>query len=199
MQVERDEPLMTHALHPSELRGAVPVGPLAWVLGDVELRPLRPDETADFSAHLKRLDERGRRLRFGSPVNDAFIETYVREQTEAGAHIIGAFCAGVLRGVAELCFDPGDPSHAEAAFSLEKGHRGAGLGTRLFERILAEAGLRGIRRLTLQCLRENAAMLRIARRFAGSLEFDGSEVVAEIRVPPAALPLSKPLSSPVRP
>ena len=176
---------MTHSILPSSLRTAEPVAAPEQAFGPAVFRPLCSAEA--FAAHLKRLDESGRRLRFGSPVNDGFIDAYAKRQCAGNGEIVGLFVAGTLRGVAELCLDPCDPASAEGAFSLERAFRGRGLGTQLFEALLVAARRRGIVSLTLQCLRENVAMQRIARRFAAELTFDQSEVTARIsaRKPPA--------------
>lgn len=190
---------MTRSILRSELSGATSFASPAVIFGPSSTRTLDASDEAAFAAHLKRLDERGRRLRFGAPVNDGFIDAYAQGQFRAGTHLVGLFFAGTLRGVAELCLDPLDPAHAEGAFSLEAGFRGSGLGTLLFETLLDAARRRGIRRLTLQCLRENVAMQKIARRFSGTLVFDGSEVTADIAVPavprpgPCAISLRAPL------
>lgn len=173
---------MTHPILASSLSVAEPVAAPDQAFGPVVLRPLRSTEA--FAAHLKRLDERGRRLRFGSPVNDGFIDSYVKRQCAGDAEIIGLFVAGTLRGVAELCLHPSDSTGAEGAFSLERAFRGRGLGTQLFEALLDAARRLGIASLTLQFLRENVAMQRIARRFSAELTFDQSEVTARIAVRP---------------
>lgn len=170
-----------HALSRPELSAtALRIDPPAAVFGAVEMRVLRPDEASVLSAHLKRLDTCGRRMRFNSAVNDLFIESYA---SRALLHscTVGLFIAGTLRGVAELQFVPGDRALAEGAFSLETCFRRLGFGTRLFRALLGEARAHGIERLVLQCLRENVAMQRIARAHAAEIEVEQGEVVASLR------------------
>lgn len=164
-----------------------PIGPL----GSIDaprpaaplLRTLERDARSSFAEHLLRLDETARRMRFGTPVNERFIRNYASSSAGERATRIGLFFDGTLRGVCELHPDPADPSHAEAAFSLEAPYRGLGHGARLFGALLAAARRQGVRRLTLHCLRENAAMRAIARRLADELVFDGSDLTATLRLP----------------
>ena len=156
------------------------------------LAPLSGGDADALLAHFLRLDERSRRLRFGVPVNDAFLVSYVRRATHGPVRRGGLFEGAALRGVAELHLDPADPSSGEGALSLEAGYRRLGHGSRLFDALLFEAECAGVRRLELQCLRENAAMQRIARRFAARLSFDGSETKATIAIPPEPAVLASP-------
>lgn len=135
-------------------------------------------------AHLLRLDAPSRRSRFAGLVSDEGVARYVGGALTAGDATFGLFADGTLRGVAELRTASGDV--AEGAFSLEREWQGRGFGHQLFEALLDAARRRGTRRLVLQCLRENAAMQRIARRFAGRLTFENGEVVAVIHPPLAA-------------
>jgi acetyltransferase len=71
-----------------------------------------------------------------------------------------------------------DPDHVEAEFALlvRSDLKGAGLGTLLFDRLIEHAGSRGIERLVGIVLRENARMLKLARRMG--FEFDPAEPAA---------------------
>lgn len=171
---------------------AAPIGPLAALpVGNARLPRLRPltrdDETA-FADHLLRLDDTARRMRFGTPVNDGFLERYAAVPSGRAATRIGVFFEAKLGGVCELHLDPADPTRAEAAFSLEAPYRGLGHGACMFRAVLSAARSQGVERLTLQCLRENAAMRAIARRFADELRFEGSELTATLCVPAASGP-----------
>ena len=173
-------------LHFTPGPGAEPVqAPHLPNLSGCRIRPLVEGDADAFRDHLLRLDERSRRLRFGAPVNDDFIRAYAGRSESVRR--VGLFDGDVLRGVAELHLHTTKPKFAEGAFSLEVSHRGLGHGTRLFDALLFEAEGAGVKRLDLQCLRENVAMQRIARRFSARLAFEGSETVATIDLPPAAL------------
>ena len=65
-------------------------------------RKLWAADTAALRAHLLRLDPESRRMRFGTPVSDFFIQHYA--DNALGNHSVahGYFVDGILRGVAEL-------------------------------------------------------------------------------------------------
>ncbi|MBC8130489.1 MAG: GNAT family N-acetyltransferase [Rhizobiaceae bacterium] len=146
-------------------------------------RRLHAPETVLFGEHLKRLDAETRRLRFGNPVNDAFLDRYAGLALGEDALVKGCFIAGTLRGVAELRFLSGDGRDAEGAFSLEREYQGQKIGDALFERLIAAARNRGVERLYLTCLRENRRMQSIAHRHGAELSFTGGDGMAEIRRP----------------
>lgn len=147
------------------------------------IRRLHPPETALLSDHLKRLDPETRRLRFGNPVNDAFLDSYGARALGDDSIVMGCFLKGSLRGVAELRFLTANRTDAEAAFSLERDFQGEGLGEKLFERLIAAARNRGVKRLFLTCLRENRRMQKIAHHHGAELSFAEGDVTAEIRRP----------------
>ena len=147
------------------------------------IRRLHPPETAILSAHLKRLDAETRRLRFGNPVNDAFLDGYGKLALGGEAVVSGCFSKGTLRGLAELRFLDDRHCEAEGAFSLERAFQGFGLGEALFARTIAMARNRGVRRLYLTCLCENRRMQRIAHRHGAELSFAEGDVMADIRRP----------------
>lgn len=162
------------------------VAPTAQAANDapaVSIRRLHARETDLLLAHLMRLDGEARRLRFGNPVNDHFLERYAALALGADALIMGLFVDGTLRGVAELRYLTGSHSEAEGAFSIEKAFQGLGFGDRLFGRLIASARNRGVRRLFLTCLRENRRMQAIAAKHGADLSFVAGDVTAEIRRP----------------
>lgn len=177
--------------HSTNFHDARPVDAVpALAAAPVALRPLGRADDAVVTAHLLRLGERSRRLRFGAPVTDLFVEAYARAGAGDGVARTGLFLDGTLRGIAELHRGEADPRTAEGAFSIETPFRGAGHGTRLFGALLERARENGVERIVLQCLRENRAMQRIARRFRSELTFEGSETIATLRVPPAVSSLA---------
>ena len=149
----------------------------------LHIRRLHPGEEPLLLAHLKRLDPEIRRLRFGNAVNDFFLERYVGLALGDEALVKGLFIDGELRGAAELRFLTGLHDEAEGAFSIEKAFQGHGHGDRLFDRIVASARNRGVRRLFLTCLRENRRMQAIAAKHGADLSFEAGDVTAEILRP----------------
>ena len=148
------------------------------------IRKLWPTDSALFRDHLLRLDKESRRLRFAHTVSDGFIGEYASRMTEFGS-IVFAFIVGrCVRGAAELrrLGDTWGPE-AEAAFSVEKIYQDNGIGSELMGRVLRTARNRGVRRLYMSCLAENARMQAIARKHDAELKLEYGEVVGEI-VPP---------------
>lgn len=149
-------------------------------------RKLWVSDTAALQAHLLRLDPESRRMRFGTPVTDYFIEHYA--QHALGSHSIthGYFVDGVLRGVAELRgFRSVGGGEAEAAFSVEKNLQGGGIGTELFARTVLAARNRGITRLFVNFLSQNQRMQAIAKKFDAVLTFDSDGVHGKVDTPRA--------------
>lgn len=158
------------------------IGSGAVVPAGVRSRRLTASDSAFFADHLRRLDGETRRLRFGAPVNDGFVERYAAATLAGTAYVRGLFVDGVLRGAAELHVDAKN-KNGEGAFSLEAPFQSRGLGTLLFQAVLDAARNRGVETLTLNCLRENVRMQRIARRQGAEIAFDRGDVVARITRP----------------
>jgi GNAT superfamily N-acetyltransferase len=128
----------------------------------------------DYAAHLKRLSPEDRRSRFQFAASDAQIDAHVEKFLAGGGHVIGWFADGELRGAAEVAL-LGDGTAAEAAFEIEPGWRGRGIGAELVDRALLWARNRGVKRLLIHTTRSNTAMLRAARRNGAVFEFDLSD------------------------
>lgn len=145
------------------------------------VRKLWPTETDKFRDHLLRLDKESRRMRFAHGVSDAFIEDYAARMTEFGSIVYANVVDGRVRGAAELR-RLGDrwSEEAEAAFSVERAFQDHGVGSELMGRVVRAARNRGIRRLYMSCLAENARMQTIARKHEAELRFEYGEVVGEI-------------------
>ncbi len=152
----------------------------------IYFRKLWAADTAALKAHLLRLDPESRRTRFGTPVGDYFIEQYA--ENALGNHSIahGYFVDGVLRGVAELRgFRGVAGGDAEAAFSVESDFQNRGIGTELFSRTVLAARNRGISKLFVNFLSQNARMQAIAKKFDAVVTYDSDGGHAEIDAPRA--------------
>lgn len=146
-----------------------------------KIRKLWPTETEKFRDHLLRLDASGRQMRFAHGVSDQFVEDYANRSVELGGLIYGFIDDGEVRAAAELKkigSKWGD--EAEAAFSVEPGYEGKGVGTALMGRVIQSARNRRIRHLIMSCLAENQKMQNIARHYEAELRFEYGEVVGEI-------------------
>jgi GNAT superfamily N-acetyltransferase len=156
----------------------------------ISFRKLWAADTAALQAHLLRLDPESRRMRFGTPVTDYFIEQYAGNAL--GSHSIahGYFVDGILRGVAELRgFRGVAGGEAEAAFSVEIDFQNKGVGTELFSRTVLAAQNRGISKLFVNFLSQNARMQAIAKKFDAVVTYDSDGGHAQIDAP-RANPLS---------
>lgn len=154
------------------------------------IRKLWVGETAALRDHLLRLDPDSRRSRFGSPVNNFFIDQYASRALTAESIVHGMFVDGTLRAAAELrSFGKPFPYDAEAAFSVEREWQSRGVGSELLDRTILAARNRNIRTIYLNCLRENRRMQAIAKKHEASLQIRADEVVGEV-VNRGATPLS---------
>jgi RimJ/RimL family protein N-acetyltransferase len=138
--------------------------------GKGEIRRLWPTERDIFTAHLLRLDAVTRRERFGTAVNDAFLENYAATTFGVGGFVYAYVEDGEVRGAAELRgLEDIVAQTGEAAFSVERDWRRRGIGQALFGRLITAARNRGIGTLYMTCLPENAAMRSLARKFEAEL------------------------------
>ena len=144
-------------------------------------RKLLPTESLLFRDHLLRLDQDSRRLRFANSVPDDYIATYAMKAADAGSLVYGFFENGHLRAAGELKRASAFWTQtAEAAFSVEGGYTNHGLASELMGLIIRSARNRGVKHLVLSCLAENSPMQAIARKYAGELQIDHGDVVADI-------------------
>lgn len=140
------------------------------IAGDGVIRRLWPTERDLFKEHLLRLDPVTRRQRFGTAVNDAFLENYARTTFGVGGLVYAYVVDGAVRGAAELRgLEDIITSTGEAAFSVETLWRRRGVGAQFFGRLITAARNRGIRTLYLTCLPENLAMRQLAAKFEADL------------------------------
>ncbi|MGC2083858.1 MAG: GNAT family N-acetyltransferase [Bradyrhizobium sp.] len=131
--------------------------------------------------HLLRLDADSRHDRFNGFLDDGFIERYAAKCAADGTTIVAYMENGMVRGAAELH----PPEHSEdrlpeIAFSVEACMRRRGVGSLLFERVIAEARWRGYRRLRVTTGAENHAMRALAAKFGANLVFERGESTGTI-------------------
>ena len=133
-------------------------------------------------SHLLALDETDRRSRFGIAVSDEFVREYTDAIDFRSDAVFGVYDTELaLLGVAHLAIDEGD---AELGISVLPSARGRGLGTALLDRARLHARNTRIRRLGMHCLRENAAMMRLARRQDMHAITESGKTDAWVQVPP---------------
>ncbi|WP_424932276.1 GNAT family N-acetyltransferase [Amaricoccus macauensis] len=148
---------------------------------EISLRESDPHERAALAAHLKRLSDRSRALRFGHAVNVEAVEKIVRSAAPSRLYLMRHH--GTVRGAVELY--PISATRAEIGLSVEDRLQGQGLGRRLFAAGIAAAHEMGVEQLLVICVEENAAMRRLVEVAGGAIELDDGEVTCWLDVPRA--------------
>jgi len=154
--------------------------------GLVPICPLQREHLPEIQKHLLALSEHDRYLRFGFAANDAHIERYVSGLNFGRDEIYGIFNRHLdIVAMAHLAImrEQDRPSLAEFGVSVQAHARGRGYGGRLFERAVMHARNEKIALMYIHALSENAPMIRIARNAGATVERDGSETEAYLRLP----------------
>jgi GNAT superfamily N-acetyltransferase len=152
------------------------------------IRQLGPRHRERIARHLLALDERDRYLRFGYAANDEQIRNYVDHLDFERDDIFGIYNRRLeLIAWAHLAHsvDRNFDACAEFGVSVSKSARGRGFGGKLFDRAVMHARNEGVQLMFIHALSENTAMLKIARNAGATVERDGSESEAYLRLPPA--------------
>jgi GNAT superfamily N-acetyltransferase len=174
------QPATPIAVEPGATKGR------AWV----PIRSLGPRHRERIVAHLVALDERSRYLRFGYTVSDAQIARYVDTLDFDHDEVFGIFNRRLdLIAMAHLAYRPADATRrreaaAEYGVSVLPQARRRGFGRRLFEHAVLHARNRSVVSIFIHALSENTAMLKIARDAGASVERDGPECEAWLKLPP---------------
>ncbi len=161
--------------------------------GWVPIRTLLLRHRDRLKAHLLQLDERSRYLRFGYVASDAQLAQYVDHIDFTQDEVFGIFNRRLeLIATAHLAHRPAMQSDkqrrmAEFGVSVLHSARRRGYGHRLFEHAMQHARNRDVDTLFIHALSENVAMLKIARKAGATVERDGSESQAWLRLPAGSL------------
>jgi GNAT superfamily N-acetyltransferase len=159
----------------------------------VPIRSLGPRHRERITAHLMALDVSDRYLRFGYPATDAQMSKYVDMLDFEQDEVFGIFNRRLeLIAMAHLAHagapaTAGRPAMSEFGVSVLPQARARGFGRRLFEHAMLHARNRGVEMLFIHALSENVAMLKIARDAGATVERDGSESEAWLKLPPDTL------------
>ena len=152
----------------------------------IAIERLNESARASLALHFLELPARDRYQRFATAVTPHTIARYVdgidfdRDAVFAVRPTpVGGECRGALAGVVHAAF-PDDV--AELGISVLPMYRGQGLASALVERAIAYAHRRGMRALAMQLLRENAPMLRIARKLGMTIVDRGAELFARLEL-----------------
>lgn len=174
---------MSHASLPD----GVPAGQKSSLL-QVPIRSLGENHRERIKRHLLALEPTDRYLRFGFAANDEQIQRYTDGLNFDRDEIFGIYNRRLeLIAMAHLAFstDSSLDACAEFGVSVLKSARGRGYGARLFDRAAMHARNEGVSRMFIHALTENTAMLKIARKAGATVERDGSESEAHLRLLPA--------------
>lgn len=155
----------------------------------VPIRSLSERHRPRIRAHLLALPDQDRYLRFGYCASDAQIAHYVDLIDFSHDEAFGIFNRRLeLVAMAHLALLPrtiqSPAALAEFGVSVLSKVRGRGYGGRLFDRAVLHARNRHVDTLLIHALSENTAMLRIVRRAGSTVERDGGESQARLKLPP---------------
>jgi len=153
----------------------------------LQIRPVQPGDAQRLIDLHERCSEQARYFRFhaAKPRLRAAEAEYLAAADGRGRVALAAVTveAGEECIVADARFDLVGDGDAEAALLLRDDVAGRGLGTLLLDRLLEHAADLGVRRLLLDILPENQAMLALARRVgAAPVAFDGRSVLYAVEV-----------------
>ena len=187
MDVHKDD---TEAEGSSDLLRVLPpeqsaIARAPWV---AVIRRLGARHRGRIARHLQALDERDRYLRFGYLANDAQIQAYVDTLDFERDAVFGIYNRRLeLVAMAHLAHsvDKSYDACAEFGVSVLPSVRGHGYGSKLFARAMRHARNEGVHLMFIHALSENTAMINIARKAGATVERDGSEARAYLRLPPA--------------
>lgn len=157
----------------------------------IPIRSISPRQRERILTHLIGLTENDRYFRFGYPASDAQLARYVDQIDFDRDEVFGVFDRRLrLIATAHLAYAPQGTAHgadAEFGVSVLPHARGRGYGKRLFEHSVLHARNHGVSTMFVHALSENAAMLHIARAAGATVERDGSESEAHLKLPPETL------------
>lgn len=184
MEIPGHRPKPADALHAGvQQLGRLPTDRAMPAPAWVPIRSLLERHRARILSHLVSLNESDRYLRFGYTASDAQLSRYAQAIDFARDEVFGIFDRRLqLLAMAHLA----GMEHAKAEFgvSVLPRARGRGFGSRLFDHAVLHARNRRIDTLVIHALSDNMAMLRIASKAGASIERNGAETQARLRLPP---------------
>jgi len=147
------------------------------------IRELSRFERPALERHFLALGTEDRRLRFGVPLNDFSVRSYVARIDFERDALFGVSDDDLeLVGAAHLARMNG---HAELGISVLEGHRSRGVGAALLARAHLRARNWSVGVLFMHCLTENSAMMRLARKQGMAIVIESGESDAWLTLPPA--------------
>jgi GNAT superfamily N-acetyltransferase len=171
---------------PTRASGFAAASGQPWVI--VPIRSIGPSHAERITAHLLALEPEDRYLRFGYMANDEQIRRYVAGLDFERDEIFGIYnrkLALIAMGHLAFSANPELRSCAEFGVSVLAHARGRGYGARLFDRAVMHARNEGVEMMFIHALSENTAMLSIASKAGATVERDGAESEAYLKLLPA--------------
>lgn len=161
----------------------------------IPIRSLSSRHRPRILAHLLSLGESDRYLRFGYHASDTQVGSYVDRLDFDRDEVFGVFNRKLeLIAMAHLAYQhvtagPGREEHNEAEFgvSVQKKARGRGYGSRLFDHAVLHARNRHVDTMIIHALTENSAMLRIVHNAGATIDREGGDAEARLKLPPESL------------
>jgi GNAT superfamily N-acetyltransferase len=143
------------------------------------IKRLESCDGAEIEALVLALDAPSRLCRFGASVPDGWLVQYASRALRDSAFVAGAYLDDRLRGFTDV-YETGDTAVVEAAFLVERGWRGRGLGTALLA--AARQWSEGSGRSTLRMLiaKENWPMRKLAEKAGAVIDLVDAEIVADL-------------------
>lgn len=150
----------------------------------IHIRTLTPSELSAYRAHLLRLNREDRRLRFGYPIQDEAVCSFVARLDPTEDRVLAVFNDDLeVIGSVQVSFR--DRKAIEFAFSVDPVARGAGLGRALFDRAILWARNRGFRGAHIFFLADNQVMRRMARALGMTVTLESGDCEGTMALPRA--------------
>jgi len=167
----------------------LPGGPYrAWQA--IPVRELHAGHRDEILGHLLQLDDKDRRLRFGTQTPDEVINHYVEHLDFNKDTVFGIFDDDLkLVGMAHLAYLPeskGQTRAVEFGVSVLPAGRAQGLGTALLQRSAVHARNTRIETLYVHCLASNKAMMHLAQKAGMRVEYAYGDADAYLKLSPAS-------------
>ena len=148
-------------------------------IGNVLLRPIRPEDERLCGQLLERLTPDDMRMRFFTAYPNLSHRLMARmtqiDYAREMAFVAIDEASGLLLGVARLVADP-DYTRAEYAVVVASDLKGRGLGWRLMQHLIDYARQEGLAELTGDVLAENKTMLQMCKELGFKVEADRSDL-----------------------
>lgn len=147
------------------------------------IRRLTKLEAPQLEALILALPAEQRRLRFCTSMSAEAVKRYVDKFDWQHGDVFGAFSGLELIGALELV--PSGERALEGALEVHPDHQGQGVAKKLVERGILHAKVLGKAELQLNCMSENVAMKRLARRHGMELVSSHGDVESRLKLGPA--------------